>query len=333
MRIAACFLAWLALSGAACVTEPSGTGGQGGSPTSSSNSSGSNSSSSGIACTATDVSACPKPTSDCAVATCSASGVCDETPVAARTACTIGPGASGLCDGNGACVTCLESADCPKDAMGHEQFCETTAGSPKLNTCVACDGEVGCPGGVYPHCEQAFNAFEDTCVECRQSAGAFPAANPDCATNIWGHACLVGTDTCGCTPAGEATACGGGLPPHCASSDLNVGHCVDCDVSAHCTNSDAGHKCGPAQYMPNVCGCDVNADCAGIPGKPICVTHGVNLATCRECNTNAECINNPNGKTCTPMGGTDSVCGCGLQNNSECGGAKPTCNLQTHTCM
>lgn len=201
------------------------------------------------------------------------------------------------CTGSACNTTCTTGTQC---STGQ---CELTAGSPLLNDCVLCTTDAQCGA---QKCEQAFNGFEDTCVECAQSSGAFPAANTHCAASTEGKGCRTATDTCGCSAASEATTCAG-LPPHCATSGANNNSCVECDNDGHCSADNTGHDCSPTGAPANTCGCDADGDCTGIPNATRCLVAS-NL--CVECANDGHCSADNTGHNCSPTGGVANTCGC-----------------------
>lgn len=66
--------------------------------------------------------------------------------------------------------------------------------------------------------------------------------------------------------------------------------CVECDAAPDCAASVKGAAC---LAVSNVCGCTAASeavDCAGIVGKPKCVTTGALVGTCQACNVSNDCM-------------------------------------------
>lgn len=246
---------------------------------------------------------------------------------------TCNSGSNMSCLTNYACTGTACNTSCTMNAQCSTGQCELTAGSPQLNDCVLCTADAQCSSfAATPRCEQAFNGFEDTCVQCAQSAGALPAANTHCSASTEGKGCVAATDTCGCSAASEATTCAG-LPPHCATSGANNNSCVECDNDTHCAADNTGHDCSATGNPVNTCGCDGDSDCTGIAGATRCATSGANDGTCQECDIDSNCAADNTGHACSPAGGTANTCGCDV--DGDCTGIPNAtrCNATTDVCV
>lgn len=234
---------------------------------------------------------------------------------------TCNAGSNMTCNAGFTCTNNACNTTCSSDTHCVSNNCEATAGSPKLGTCVVCNGPGDCSGGLQ--CEESItSALEDTCVTCRQSVAAFPAANSDCSASTAGKGCIAATDTCGCSAASEGTTCAGiAGKTHCATTGTNNAKCVECDVgnAAHCSADPQGKLCldGAGGSTINTCGCKVASeatDCTAA-GKTHCATTpAANAFTCQECDVGnaTHCMSNVKGKQCLngQFTGPVNVCGC-----------------------
>jgi hypothetical protein len=228
------------------------------------------------------------------------------TAAAAGTACQTASVSSGVCDGQGNCVSCTPNASCsPGPCMSGTISCSTgpvcnpasninegmTCGSGSIcvsGSCVACAGN--CPNGCC-------NA--NGCV----AAGAQTISN--CGTGTSGGACQScpapsGSGTATCTGNACGYSCATGFHP-CPPST-----CAD-----NTSPSTCGSSCGA---------CPVNNDTPGCDGTN---------CTIQSCNANyADCNSNPNDGCEVDLQTSNTSCG-------SCGNACPTggsCSSGSCTC-
>jgi hypothetical protein len=241
------------------------------------------------------------------------------------------------------CTTAACVNDVPTQAnVPADTACPGNNQCDGMGACVDCTTNAGCGGGT-PNCNTAIN----TCVEC--------TADGQCATNPDGADCLV-TNLCGCDMQSDCAAsepcvgsvCGcvvngdcSGFPtaPNCNAA---TGLCVECTADGQCAANPDGADCLPTNLcgcdmqsdcaasepcVGSVCGCVVNGDCSGFPTAPNC-----NAATglCVECTADGQCAANPDGSDCLPT----NLCGCDMQSdcptNEPCQGSACGCttNMQ-----
>jgi hypothetical protein len=212
----------------------------------------------GHATLAVDQSNAPLPTNPCLVGTCNDSGTVGSEPRPSATPCHADAG-GGKCDGQGRCVACLVTADCP---LG--QTCNSN------RECVgeACS-DVHC-GGACPAC-----------------AGQTCANGNDCASKACEPVtllCVVDTQCADTRQDGNETDtdCGGGLCPGCALGKACLGNadcasfacdavsltCIADACSDHRMDSDESDvDCGGADASCKRCSvgqqCNSNVDCMG----------------------------------------------------------------------
>ena len=205
-----------------------------------------------------DQSNAPIPSNQCLVGTCNDSGVAGSEPLPSGTPCHADAG-GGKCDGQGSCVACLATADCP---LG--QTCNAN-GACIGQACSDLHCGAACPACIAQKC----------------------AKNADCASRV----CDLATLRCVANPQCEdgrqdgnetAVDCGGGICPGCglAQGCLSNTDCGSfaCDAASHTCIADActDHRmdgdesdvdCGGTNLSCNRCGaaqkCNSNFDCAG----------------------------------------------------------------------
>ncbi len=159
-------------------------------------------------------------------------GVASNPPVTARTACTENNGA--LCDGAGACVTCVSFTDCP----GSDTQCQQ-------RTCTA--GVCG-----FGYAAQNTPVASQTANDCKKNvcdgAGAITQANDAADLPNDNNSCTVDTCVAGAptfTNATAGTTCG-------TAGVCSGGQCVGCNTPSDCPGSDT--ECRARTCVANVCG-------------------------------------------------------------------------------
>lgn len=168
----------------------------------------------------------------CTTDTCTDTGAV-YTPVEAGTAC----GGGAVCDGDGACVACIDDTGCSGNRV-----CNTTT-----NTCVACTEDADCGAGSL--CLEAENVCAPmTCVDgeqnetetgvdcggacgpCADGVGCQVAA--DCASEVCeGDVCQVPSCGDGVVHDGEACDDGGNAAGNGCAADCQLEDGFDCDGS------------------------------------------------------------------------------------------------------
>ncbi len=217
------------------------------------------------------------------------------TPTASGTMCSDG-GNGALCDGNGACVECLEGTDCTDNV---------------------CDNNVCVPGT----CNDTVTNVNETDVDC---GGA------DCTPCADGLACVAPTDCVSsvCTASVCAVPTCSDLAANGMETDVDCGggSCSACGPNLACAvNSDcAGNDCSGSVCVPNctdgvTTGMETDVDCGG----PVC--NG--CATGETCAVGSDCTTGVCDATTFVCVGTS--CGDAVQNGDEtgvdCGGSCPMC--------
>jgi hypothetical protein len=183
----------------------------------------------------------PVPDNPCVAGTCTASGATGTVPLAVGTPCSTSNGGK-LCDGAGACVQCLHTADC---SSGHwctvQHACGTVA-------CTDTDCGGPCPPcGLGKHCLVDYDCLSDAC----------DAATLTCSDNQCTDRRQDGAET--------DADCGGGTCPACGigKSCLAITDCASqaCDaISLTCIWSQcADHRMD---------GQEPDIDCGGINCNP-----------------------------------------------------------------
>ncbi len=243
----------------------------------------------GLDCTSP--TACVTSQYQCATGTpvCTAS----TTPVGAGTSC----GTNLVCNGTGACVSCVQGADCtPPNACTKSQIqCGTGAPVCTATTTPVASG-TSCGAGLQ--CNGA-----GACV-CAQGVDCTPPSA--CVTSQ--YQCATGSPVCtaSATPVAAGTSCGTNLV--CSGT----GACVSCVQGADCTPAGA---CTQSQIQ---CG----------TGAPVCtatttpVAAGTSCGTNVVCNGAGACVSCVQGADCTPAG----AC---TQSLIQCGSGAPVCTATT----
>ncbi|HEY8210716.1 MAG TPA: lamin tail domain-containing protein [Myxococcaceae bacterium] len=277
-----------------------------------------------------------------AAAGCTGGTICDPTANLGKGQCdfcrpsTDGGAAPGctafdpVCDtardgGFGGCIVCNAGAGC-----GAPLICDS-ASNGGVGTCKNCfDGsgstDPGCNSGS-PVCNTAGAGGLGACVGCLASADCTTPPNLVCdtAANLC-KVCLLGPPQQGCgttqvcdplANGGQGACLGCTGDPDCALPDGGAsftpfcrtapppGTCVECITSPNCAD-----PARPACNANNVCGCAVNADCAGNAAKPVCdsAANSGNGA-CVQCTPTQGC--GPSAPFCS-----NNVCIC--RDNSDC---------------
>jgi cysteine-rich repeat protein len=206
-------------------------------------------------------------------------GVPENNPSAAKTACSVGAGT--LCDGDGACVECVDLSDC-------------SSGVCEANACVP------------PTCLDEVRNGNETSVDCG-GADCTPCADgqpcaldDDCMNHVCGGG-VCQAPTCSDTVKNDVETdidCGGGTCAPCAfnkgcaqdadciggscSGSLCLATCTDQEKNANETDVDCGGPlCGPCDVGKT---CAVGTDCSsgvcenGTCAAPVCGDGVVNGA-------------------------------------------------------
>jgi hypothetical protein len=205
---------------------------------------------SGRATLAVDQSNAPIPSNQCLVGTCNESGTVGSEPLPSGTPCHADAG-GGKCDGQGTCVACLATADCPLgQTCNSNRECVGAACSA-----THCGG--ACPGCVGQKCASAADCASHACdlatllcvvdAQCADTLQDGNETGKDCGGGscsgcALGQGCLGNTDCASfaCDAASltcVADACG----DHRMDSDESD---VDCGgTNASCSRCGVGQKC------------------------------------------------------------------------------------------
>jgi hypothetical protein len=249
------------------------------------------SSSSGAPMCTTDAD-CAAENTTCMPTTC-LKGTCAGNAAASGLTCTESGGK--LCDGNGACVACLSSSDCPPTG--------TSCVSATCSSAGACGTQ---NAADHASCSDAGGklCLAGACVVCLTSA--------DCSTGnvCQNHAC-IGECSDGQQDGTETDVdCGGGSCPTCTAGQKCT-QSNDCVSTAACEN-DVCTTCGSNYDQP--CGsCNGVYGCTGTCSIP---TPGNFGDACGSCGGTIEC----DGVTCSVKTPTNLGASCtGV--HCTCGGA------------
>ena len=203
--------------------------------------------------------------SSCTADVCT-NGVPSNPPLPAGATCQEGGG--GVCNGNGACVACVASTDCP----GEDSACQTRTCND--NVC----GVTLAPAGTPLANQIAGDCSKNVC----DGAGGTTSTIDGTDVPIDGKACTVDTCTAG-VPANPPlpldTACNQDGGKVCDAS----GACVQCNKGSQCASGVcAGGMCQPASCVDGVKnGSEADIDCGGAACAPCPI--GADCAAASDC--------------------------------------------------
>jgi len=236
--------------------------------------------------------------------------------------------ATGKCNGNGACVSCIDAGDCGALGACIASFaCTNNACVPTYKpdtTKVSDDGTNG-------NCKATF---------CDGNGGMM-TGNDDSDTPAPSvchkNACNAGVPDTGNVTDGTGCDDGGAE----AGGQCKTGSCVDCTTSTGCS---AGHTC----LGTNMCCSPMDIPTACAAAGKVCgmVSNGCGgMVTCPGCGSS------PDGTDCVS---SNSACGCNMDNDcdpatqwgdacvsgkcgcndsGDCDTAKPDCETTSHKCV
>jgi hypothetical protein len=263
---------------------------------------------------------CPDTGSECVLPVCTDS-TCGTEHAAEGVSCNLG---EDVCDGDGSCVDCNETADC--DRADEETCVDHVCLSPECingqidppETDVDCGGID--QGGRCPPCEngddcsadgdcESLNCESDTCQACATDAQCLPGKYCD-------EAAMV------CRPQlPTGTACDELDPGQCESGFCADGFCCDdlCDDRCvACANALTGAVDGQCRAVPQ--GTDPKNDCIDAPAD--CYTD--------HCDGIGDCERRATGSSCGPAG----TCSGGVANPPDSCDANGGCvSTATVTCF
>ncbi len=258
----------------------------------------------------------------CTTDTCSG-GNPTSAPTEAASPCDMG--AAKLCDGNGNCVQCLFSADCPPEApvcdTGTHTCIPATCGDGDKN---GLETDVDCGGGQCPPCKDGQDCDVGTDCEslvCGQNGKCSPAQCDDGVQN--------GTETDKDCGADCPNQCGPGqgcdADQDCTGDNCTGvnGTCVPTCTDAVLNNGESDVDCGGN----NCNGCGLGKECAGMDANCLSNFCDANSKCAQKDPIGAACAS---AATCDSGNCTDMVC-CA----SPCQGMCRACNLpgSVGTCM
>jgi hypothetical protein len=186
---------------------------------------------------------------------------CTASPKTSTTSCTNGLKS----DGNGHCVECVATADCPAGTFCGGNVCASCSTSPE--SCSSGDG--GTSNGSCAKdsdcssdkvCDKATFTCVAGCSATSCGTGKYcDSATHQCAmgcgadTQCSGLTCCVSTHTCVDTQSNPAANCGSCGAPACATGNLCCnGACIDVNTDA--TNcGSCGNDCGGAGCVGGMC--------------------------------------------------------------------------------
>jgi hypothetical protein len=250
------------------------------------------------------------------------------------------------CDGNGACVGCVDSSQCQGAGVCKYAKCENgqckTHNSGAGNDCNGndvCDGNGNCVdcldegdcgggsnicvnNGCLSSCGTNVKDGKETDVDCggpcpKCMAGKKCKLNSDCTSNVcMNFVCIAAPSCTDMTKNGSETDvdCGGSCPTKCADGSMCLVN-ADC-TSATCTNN----VCAPA--APTCMdgtknGAETDTDCGG----PTCGPCG----NTKKCATNTDCLSlSCVGTMCAPTACSNNVKD-GSETSIDCGGSCTKC--------
>jgi hypothetical protein len=205
---------------------------------------------------------------ECMMPSCSASS-CKTMPKPAHMECT-----TGVCDGDGTCVGCVNGEDCDTNQVCTGGRCVNKVCTPNMTTCTS--------GGMLQTCS-ADGTMQMDGRNC--GAGLCDAPNKTC------YACKPNTDTC---------ENGGAV--HCDASGKQT--TTACTAANECsTSSCSGGKCVPGKKGPgtaclnNTKKCDGNGNCSWDCNGNDCESGEVCNLTTHKCDATCQ-----NGKVDTDLG-------------------------------
>jgi hypothetical protein len=279
-------------------TSTSGGAGGGGASSSTTTTTATGTSSSSGGC---DPTTCPASGTACVIPTCGASDTCTTMNAAAETVCSDHGGT--VCNGNGNCVACVQTADCPTPTTACVTATCTTNVCGTTNTqqgtaCTDSDGKV-CDGN-------------GKCVQCLADADCTAPATCDTTTNT----CSTASCTDGIKDGEETDVdCGG---PEC---DAQMRTCADgkgCAIGGDCQSKVcAGDICQvPTCTDGEQNGEETDVDCGG----PLCDGTGHTCAPGQKCQIPQDCMSMVcgNNKTCLAASCSDGLKD-GFETGVDCG--------------
>ena len=179
---------------------------------------------------------------------------------------------------SGACVQCLQPADCGAGKTCSQEVCVTSA----------CKSDNDCASlAATPHCDTGTGA----CVEC--TSGAQCPQGDSCVKDACQPVCTTATQGADCPPA----------TPLCRVTPFPK--CVQCLSNSDCGATEVCDSTNTCVPQP---GCTNPAQCP--PTAPVCLA-----GNCVQCSSNGDCTNGEGcdtaAHTCTVTGGNGEICGPG----------------------
>jgi hypothetical protein len=251
---------------------------------------------------AADPTNVPAAVTACATPTCANDGTLGATMASAGTACTA-PGGGQKCDGAGACVECLATADC-------------TAGA----VCVKTRCVWSCIDGIQDGAETDVDCGGASCAPCAN--GKTCAQGVDCASSACDPKAHVCADA-SCTDARQDGAetdvdCGGGTCGRCATGEM-------CKTAADCVSNVCDGlllRCATSACADHTQdGSETDVDCGG----GACLA----CADLQRCLVDTDCASghcDPRREMCLPTSCTDNAKD-GSETDVDCGGVCEGCGF------
>ena len=253
----------------------------------------------------------------CTEDTCSG-GAPLHTPLAAGTTCQAGDGK--LCDGEGACVECIEAGDCTSGVCAQSK-CVPPACTDAVKN--GDESDVDCGGGTCAACPDG-----DACgvaADCQSGVCTTGVCQAPTCTDAVKNGTETGKDCGGsCDPCGPGEGCvvdGDCIGDQCSGA-VCVPTCTDAVKNANETDVDCGGPtCAPCADQAT---CAVGADCQ----SGVCTSGVCQAPTCTDAVKNGDETGQDCGGTCGPCAdGLGCVvagdCQSGVCQSSVC--AVPVC--------
>jgi hypothetical protein len=309
-----------------------------------------------------DPAECDGEDTECAFRACDANDACVMENAAAGAVCTDG---GEVCDGDGACVACVDDGDCDDTDVCVQNAClpaacinnqldpdesDVDCGGP----CLPCDNGMGCGDAadcVSLYCDKTQGPTPEvgicaacaTDAHCADAAGTYCKAGACVAQKADGDVC-AGSNEClnGSCPAQDGVCCDTACDATCesclsAKTGGATGACgaviVDTDPDAECSDEGAascgatGNGCNGDGAAPGCNLYDNTTECS----PPVCA--GGQQTIAELCDGAGTCVQETAsacGTYACNVGGTACLTAC--QSDSACA-SNAYCNIQNNTCV
>lgn len=236
--------------------------------------------------------------------------------------------ASKHCDGRGQCVACLTDQHCTSATAAH---CSPTG------ACVQCLTATDCETSLTgSKCSASGTCGCESALDCGQPAALGPsclllsdgsrrcgcASNAECSASRYGALCSPEVRVCSCIADSDCHESGFGKCGH-LFAEAPFKSCRE-----PCTDNTDCHVAGLAICQDSVCvGCATHSDCTYNRYQTVCAA-----PFCAECLTDVDCRANPDalGNTCNSTNGNYCIC----SSDADCVNNKngKRCDLLVNAC-